>query len=235
MHQHKHSTYPLREISLAFIAGLVLLFPASAADEVYGPTNWLKTVATPFGAAGEGEKQQPDSITAPISISGDASAMPRHLSLADRLVPARLFLPGRMVLGKSAEFVIKGRPGGMVALAMADKDSGARPIMGHPVHLGADRKMVSMGKIPESGVLSLWVETPIEGDLVGSCLYFSAVVWSKPDFSDAQVAAPVSAETQGNAQNGVMIAEEVGKKRGVRIVPDSAMPMTVRQSGGNLP
>ncbi|MFX5656415.1 hypothetical protein ABTE24_19780, partial [Acinetobacter baumannii] len=86
-----------------------------------------------------------------------------------------------MSLGKVAEFTVKGKPGQWVALAMADKDSGAKPVFGHKLRLGSDRKLVAVAKIPEnSDVVKLLVETPIQGDLVGSNLYFEAALWSNP-------------------------------------------------------
>lgn len=175
----------------------------------------------------------------PISLgasdTGSALALPRRpsrLSLADRLVPSRLYLPGRMVLGKLAEFTIKGKPGSFVAIAMADRNSGAKPINGISIRLGPDRKVVAIGKIPESGVVTLTVETPIQGDLIGQFLYFEAALWTKDDMSDVQIASTVTSETEGAAGNGVVIAQEVTHKRGIHIVPDAAVPLTQRAGLG---
>ena len=87
--------------------------------------------------------------------------------LSDQLLDSRLYLPGRLILGKPAEFTVKGRRGSYVALAMADKPTGAKPIYGHRLRLGADRKVVSVGQIPETGVLTLVIDTPLQGDLIG--------------------------------------------------------------------
>ncbi len=188
--------------------------------------------ALPLGKSSEG--------MAPISISGGNSGLgiPRRssrLSLQDRLVPSRLYLPGRMVLGKLAEFTIKGKPGSSVAIAMADRNSGAKPINGVPIRLGPDRKVVAIGKIPDNGVLTLTVETPIQGDLIGQFLYFEAALWTKDDMSDTQIASTVTSETEGAAGNGVVIAQEVTHKRGIHgihIVPDAAIPLTQRSGLG---
>jgi hypothetical protein len=136
-----------------------------------------------------------------------------------------------MVLGKPATFVINGKPGWHAALAMADKDSGAKPIYGHNLRLGPDRKLVSVGVIPESGVLELTIETPIQGDLIGSNLFFEAVLWSAPDFSDCVLALPITSEGQEGVKNGVIIAADFEAKKGVQIVPDGAVPLNLRGGG----
>jgi hypothetical protein len=138
-------------------------------------------------------------------------------------------LPGRLVIGSTAEFIVKGRPGCWVALAMADRESGAKPIYGHNIHLGPDRKLVQLGQIPETGVLSMIIDTPIQGDLIGQPLFFEAAVWSRDDFSDLEIASPVPSESTtlkpGERNNGVLVAAEPDHKRGIRIVPDAAVQM----------
>lgn len=177
---------------------------------------------TPFGTSGKEEEETHESSDlAPIAISGGSS---RRLSLSQRLVPTRLYLPGRMVLGRSCEFGVKAKPGSWVALAMADKNSGAKPILGHQLKLGSDRKLVALGQVPESGVINLNVETPIQGDLIGQYLYFEAAIWSKPDFSDVEFATAVRYDEKAGKENenGVLIAAEGDTKKGVRIVPNTS-------------
>jgi hypothetical protein len=213
------------------IACTFVMFAGSAIavdSDVYGPVNLLKTMATPFGSplsTGEAE----DAL-APMSLRTSLSK-----NLASRLVPPRVYLPGRMVIGQTEEFIIKGKPGQWAALAMADKNTGAKPIYGHTLHLGSDRKLVSLGQIPEGGVLSLVIDTPIQGDLIGAQLYFEAVLWSKPDFSDVEVAAPVVSETAGPTtayMNGIVVAGEIQKKKGIRIVPDGMVPLNMTRTSG---
>lgn len=224
-------------ICLSLLAASTFLAAAAKADEIYGPVNLLKTMATPFGPAASrldsagqvGVLKLPGSAALaapPLSLKG--SRQLGHRSLNERLVTARLYLPGRMVLGRPAEFIIKGKPGSHVALAMADRDSGAKPINGHPLHLGPDRKLVSLGTIDESGVLQLCIETPIEGDLIGQHLFFEAALWHSSDFSDLILATPVTSEGQEGIRNGVMVAAEAEQKRGVKIVPDTAIPLQQR-------
>lgn len=213
-------------IALSFVA-LAGIARANEAN-VYGPVNLVKTMATPFGSPLTSANA--DEGLAPLSLRASA---PKNL--ASRLVPPRLYLPGRMVIGQTAEFIIKGRAGSWAALAMADRNSGAKPIYGHELHLGADRKVVSLGQIPESGVLSLVIDTPIQGDLVGQPLYFEAAIWSRKDFSDVELAEPVPSESTGPVtarSNGVLMAPENDTKKGLRIVPDSMVPFT--QRGGSM-
>lgn len=221
--------------SIVLIAVVTAVFGAIPAQaEEYGPPNLLKTMKTPFGTAGKEEPEEHEtSELAPIGISGGHG---RHLSLSQRLVPTRLYLPGRMILGRSCEFTVKAKPNSWVALAMADKSSGAKPIMGHTVHLGPDRKLVALGQVPETGVINLNVETPIQGDLIGQNLYFEAVIWSKPDFSDLEFATAVRYEGQGKENdNGVLIAAEGDTKKGIKIVPNTApLSPLLNNSGSSL-
>lgn len=188
------------------MAAALLQLPSFGEDEIYGPPNLLKTMKTPFGSGPAASEEQSVSDMAPIGIS---SRSPLRRSLAQRLVPSsRLYLPGRLILGKSEEFTIKGKPGSWVVIAMADKNSGAKPIYGHNIRLGPDRKVVALGQIPDNGVLGLYVETPIQGDMIGQSFYFEAAIWSKPDFSDLEIASPVASDAHSKDENGVLIAAE---------------------------
>lgn len=219
-------------VSIASAMGL-LAAPAFTADELYGPPNLLKTMKTPFSFSQE-KKDDNSGHLVPLSLGGGSSR-----SLSNRLLPARLYLPGRMVIGQTAEFIVKGRAGNWVALAMADRDSGAKPIGSREVHLGPDRKVVALGQIPEGGVLSLIIDTPIQGDLIGQQLFFEAASWSKPDFSDVELAAPVPSDTSTGLVggpgklNGVTIAGEPEHKRGIRIVPDGMVPVQSLSGSGS--
>lgn len=195
------------------------------------PTAQLKTLKTPFGRQETPEAQSgSDDPLAGFSLGGSGASGTHHFSLQDRLLAPRLYLPGHMVLGKVVQFTVKGKAGSWVALAMADKDSGAKPVMGHKLRLGPDRKVVAAGQIPANGVLVLDLETPVEGDLIGLCLYFEAAIWSKDDMSDTEFASVVSSEAQPSAANGVLIAADTTeKKHGLKLVPDSGMPISARQ------
>lgn len=169
----------------------------------------------------------------PIAISKLSSRLSVS-SLSDRLVSAKVYLPDHMVLGKNAEFTVRGKPGQQVALAMADKDTGASPIYGHKLRLGSDRKVVAIGTIDNDGSAKLVVSTPIQGDLVGQYLYFEAAVWTKSDFSDVLLAAPVALSENKEVINGVLVQAETGQKKRLQFMTAPAMPMGQTSDPSNL-
>ncbi len=207
--------------------------PALAEGEVFGPPNMLKTFPTPFSSAPRApvsENEQP--ITEPISIGRRTLAS--RLKLADRLVPARVYLPGRMILGRSEEFIVKGKAGAWAAIAMADKNTGAKDIAGHKIRLGPDRKLVSLVRIGESGIGQMFIETPVQGDMIGQNFYFEAVIWSKDDFSDAEVAQTISPEQAEGADNGVLVAAEAEVKKGLKFGTATVVPPSQHSIPGSL-
>jgi hypothetical protein len=182
---------------------------------------FLKTVSTPFNTASI-ETATNDSKLTPMSLRPGSGSL--RTSLSSRLVPNRVYFPGSLVIGKPAEFVVKARPGSHVAIAMADKDAGARPLGQLNLRLGPDRKLVAAGTIPDSGVLSLIVDMPIQGDLIGLPVFFETVIWKNPDFSDLELAAPVKSESAGeiaDKENAIIVAGEKNQKRGPRFVTES--------------
>ncbi len=234
-----HSSHSSIKASFAFLFLLfgALSFGAVFADEVFGPPNLLKTMPTPFGMATEGDHQKSKNDLTLLTLQQQGSSGGTRSLLSRRLIPCRVYLPGRAIIGKPAEFVVKGRPGNYAAIAMADKNSGAKAILGHEIRLGADRKLVSLGTIPESGVLSLFVEVPIQGDLIGQHLYFETAVWSRGDFSDLEIAAPVKSEVGDDGPehvNGLIVTAEADQKRGIRFVPDSGVPLNQREKAGSV-
>jgi len=212
-------------------AAMIFAQLGAQAEGSYGPPNYFRTIKTPFGLDTSKTESTSQDLgeMAPIGLTSPAS---QRRTLSQRLSQSRLYLPEKMQLGRTAEFTVKGRAGNWVAIAMADKNSGAKEIANHPIRLGSDRKVVAIGQIPESGVLVLNIETPIQGDLVGLSLYFEAATWSKPDMSDVEIAATVPSEGQSKDSNGVLIAAEPDQKKGIRIVPDSTMP-SQRNAGHN--
>ncbi|MBY0358190.1 MAG: hypothetical protein K2W82_09335 [Candidatus Obscuribacterales bacterium] len=221
----------LLSIALGSSCTLTCEAAAGTGDEIFGPPNMLKTEPTPFGPAISSTRT--DNAGAESTLTLPTRGASRLSGLGHRLITNTLvYLPGRMVLGKPAEFVIKGRPGSKVAISMAEKNSGSKPVYGQNLRLGADRKLVAIGKIPETGVLSLYIDTPIQGDLIGEHLFFETAVWSKPDFSDLEIANPVKSEITDQEKefaNGIIISPEFEQKRGIRIKPEPAVPFYQRQ------
>lgn len=193
----------------------------------------LKTIPTPFSSAPKaiGQENPEDIIEA---ISPTRRTLAGRLRLTENAIPPRLFLPGRMILGRSEEFVVKGKPGFWVAIAMADKNSGAKDIAGKKVRLGPDRKLVSLARIPENGVTTLYIETPVQGDMIGQSFYFEAATWSKDNFSDLELAETVSPELVEGADNGVLVSAEANAKRGVKFGANTALPMSQSSPAGTL-
>jgi hypothetical protein len=225
---HRHG------FSRALVAGCVCalaalaVVPAQSEEEVFGPENLFKTMKTPFGtgsskdAKGSGEG---DDDLGLIQLSSP-EARPARTSLNERLTGGpRLFLPDRMTLGHASEFLVKASPGSKVAIAMADKDKGAKPICGKTLRLGPDRKLVAVGVIPETGLLSIFIETPVQGDLVGEQLYFEGAVWTKPDFSDVRIASCIASQKTGSEENGVIVAPDVEHKQQGLFVLEKAKPI----------
>jgi len=201
--------------------------------DVFGPENLMKTLKTPFtmampGEAGEWSQPKGSISLSPIAISRGPDT--RSL-LQERFHGPKLYLPARMVLGQPAEFIVKGSPGSYVAIAMADSNKGAKLICGHKLRLGADRKLVAVGKISDQGMISLFVETPIQGDLVGSPLYFEAVTWSQPDFIDLQLASTISVAEDGKDENGVIISGQPDEKKERSVTLDYSTPMSTKNIG----
>ena len=184
----------------------------------------LKTVKTPFGSNQAPTEKTEETELSPLSIAGSGGRT-GHLSLGARLLPSKVYMPGHMVIGQAAEFTVKAHPGYWAALAMADRDSGAKPIYGQPLRLGPDRKVVALGKIPPSGVLNLKIFAPVAGDLVGGKLYFEAAIWPENNPERLELALPVSSETQtASTANSVAIIGQGERKHGIKFVPDSRSP-----------
>lgn len=203
--------------------------PNGHPGEEYGPPNYLKVWKNPFGSqsATGAQVKSGDDDNDIISLvkPGKRLSPIERLSERRKLIASKLYLPERILIGDSSKFTVKGPPNWRVAIAMADKDVGAKPINDHKVRLGPDRKVVAIGKIPPSGVLELYVATPIQGDLIGTYLFFEAAIWSKDDLSDTQLAETVPPVLSKNPSgNGVQIASLKEKKRGLRIVPDGTIP-----------
>jgi hypothetical protein len=218
-------------IALIALVGALLVQPAIANEDEYGPENLIKTMLTPFGnpSAAESKNKLGSDDTGEIAISHSNDSLSQRLT--DRVSQPRLYMPGTMVIGETAEFTIHGKPGKWCALAMADKNSGAKPVCGHNLRLGPDRKVVALIKIPDGGVGTLLTATPIEGDLVGANLYFEAALWSNPDMSDVEFAQCIPSNlSKGSLEtNGVLIAGQPAKTKGIRIVPDTS-PLIIKST-----
>lgn len=234
---------PKHRLSVALCLIILSLtgFAAQAQEkrEEFGPPNLLK-MKTPFGIGGSGSAEEDDSANAksdplftPISL-GKSSPSLKLIEFKKKSSSTMMCLPERMTIGHTAKFTVKGKPGSNVAIAMADRDSGAKPLLGNPIRLGPDRKVVSVGSIGENGLAELYIATPIEGDMIGQYLFFEAAVWSKADMSDTQIAQTMAFDKERGNGNGVMVADEAKeKKHGIKFGATSGVPMYQDTSGAN--
>lgn len=187
----------------------------------------LKLTKTPFNTSGKEESSETQSQFSSMKLSTGSNR-----SLGHKILAARLYMPGRLVIGKPTEFTVKGKPGYWAAVAMADRDTGAKPIYGHNLRLGPDRKVIALGKIPESGVITFKYFAPAEGDLIGQSLFFEAAIWPEGKLEAMEMAQTVSSELTDKG-NGIMVTAELEKKKGIKLVPDSAIPPSMRSSGAH--
>lgn len=198
----------------------------------------LKETKTPFTLGGPMQDQGEATSSGNLQAVTLGAGKKRPKSLQDRLLPPRLYLPSRMILGKPSQFTVKGKAGLWVAIAMANRNTGAKPVAGNEIRLGPDRKVIALGRIPENQVLTLEAYTPIAGDLLGSNLYFEAALWKDGDPSHAEIAQTIQVEPQegSNNGNGVLVSAPAERKHGLRIVPNTVAPISVRnaQSGMTL-
>lgn len=235
----------LQKSKRPYFAICLLLFSfgadsAALANEEFGPPNLLKTMKTPFGAGGsvsaedeDSQKGKGDTLLMPISL-GKSTPSLKVIEFKKKSSSTIMCLPERMTIGHTAKFTVKGKPGSFVAIAMADRDSGARPLLGNPIRLGADRKVVSVGSIGENGLAEIYIATPIEGDMIGQYLFFEAAVWSKPDMSDTQIAQTLAFDKERGNGNGVMVADEAKeKKHGIKFGATSGVPMYQDSNGSS--
>lgn len=213
--------------------------PAISAEE-FGPPNLLRTLKTPFGFASSRDEDSEaesnvkgDLLFKPISL-GKATPSRIAIEFKKKSSSNVMCLPERITIGHSAKFTVKGKPGSYVAIAMADRDSGAKPLLGNPIRLGPDRKVMTVGTIGENGLAELYITAPIEGDMIGQYLYFEAAVWSKPDMSDTQIAQTLAFDKEHGAGNGVMVGDEAKeKKHGIKFGATSGIPMYQDTSGAS--
>lgn len=219
-------------ISIALIAA-TLQAPAFADDEIFGPPNMLKTQPTPFSSGPIAPASGFGRSSEPISFGGRRSLASR-LKLSENSVSPRMYLPGRLVLGRAEEFIVKGKPGAWVAVAMADKNTGAKDIAGHKIRLGSDRKLVSLVRIGDTGIAQMFIETPVQGDMIGSPFFFEAAIWTKDDFSDVEIAETVTPEKSEGADNGVIVSAEFEVKKGVKFGTQQVLPPSQHSLPGSL-
>ena len=93
---------------------------------------------------------------------------------------------------------------------------------------------MAAGTIPDAGVLTLIVDMPIQGDLIGLPVFFETVIWQSPDFADVELAMPIKSETAGDIAdkaNAIIVAGEKNQKRGLRFTTSAGASQYQQNTG----
>jgi hypothetical protein len=117
----------------------------------------------------------------------------------------RMYLPSKLVIGQDNLFVIKGKPGAKVSIAMSLSNDGSKPLLGKYLRLGSTELTIE-GNISATGIVELKYKPENDKTLVEQSRYFEAVIWSKDDFSDLEVADVYSPSGKVTNNNSVVIA-----------------------------
>lgn len=132
----------------------------------------------------------------------DLSAAKNNPSL--KHPPAEVYKPAKLIIGDKTAFIVKGKPGTFVVLAFSAEDKGSAPYYGQQLRLGVIADKVE-GVIGENGIARLELELPENKDLIGTILYFEALVWKSEDLSDISRAKIVGINGQESFYNGILI------------------------------
>lgn len=118
---------------------------------------------------------------------------------------SRVYLPSRLVIGQDNIFIIKGKPGKKVSLAISSSNRGANPLFGKKLRLGETEQTLE-ANIPATGILELVYKLPNDTSLVNRTKYFEVALWSKDDFSDLEIAKTISPAAKETLNNGLVIS-----------------------------
>lgn len=117
-----------------------------------------------------------------------------------------VYKPSKLTQGTKTKFIIKAEPGSHVSLVTSDENRGAPIFYGHKLRLG---QLINPheGTVGEKGILEIEIPMPVQKELTGKLLFFEALVWKKPDYSDLKVAKIMGIDGQESDINGVMILD----------------------------
>lgn len=126
---------------------------------------------------------------------------------------SEVFMPSKLVLGKDNKFIVRGKPGSKVSLAVSSSSYGAKPINGLNVRLGETEQTIE-SIISSTGVVELIYNVPQDETLLGQTKYFEVAVWTKSDFGDISMAKSISASGRETLNNGlkIVLPPETGKR-----------------------
>lgn len=118
---------------------------------------------------------------------------------------ASVYLPSKLIIGQENIFVVKGKPGSKVSLAVSNTNRGAKPLFGNKLRLGNTEETFEE-TMPATGVLEIKYNVPDDESLVDKIKYFEVAIWKKSDFSDMKLAVSISPSGRETKNNGIAIA-----------------------------
>lgn len=137
----------------------------------------------------------------------DAIGLPpiqKHKKLG-REMQASVYYPPRLVIGKDNKFVIKGKPGSKVSLAVSSAGHGSPPMYGQSLRLGQIEQTIE-GEIPPTGVLEMIYSLPSDEQLIDQTKFVEVALWQDESFKDIEIARIYSATGRATDDNSLVIA-----------------------------
>ncbi len=163
------------------------------------------------------------------ALLGQSLLIPAHALRLSDLVKQKpeIYLPSQIIPGHSAVFTIKARPGSHIELFLSAQPNGKTFPSGLALRVGTpvvDQKAV----MPAAGVMDLSVKIPGTSDQYEDEEYVEAVVWTKPDQSDAQLATIINHSGEQTANNIIDVNDEPEHGKMLVVPGDSSMTSVLR-------
>ncbi|MGD9582015.1 MAG: hypothetical protein AB7V50_11640 [Vampirovibrionia bacterium] len=118
---------------------------------------------------------------------------------------ASVYLPSKLIIGQENIFIVKGKAGSKVSLAVSNSNTGAAPLFGNKLRLGKTEETIE-DVIPATGVLEIKYNVPQDDSLVDTIKYFEVAIWKKQDYTDMKIAVSISPSGRETNNNGITIA-----------------------------
>lgn len=141
--------------------------------------------------------------------------------------PSELFLPTQIIPGRAAVFTLRGKPGQSYQFILSSMPHGT--VLPNGVSLRVGKPTVEKtGVVPESGVVQIPVTLSEEVAIPGERQFVDAVVWTRPDKSDAQPAQMIEHTGIPTSANAVVVVPEPDKGNMLLIPGDPGMSSLFR-------
>lgn len=210
-------------IIAGFLLALMALFPLSFAAEPATTHAESPTVSQDMPAE-SGEQS--------VEVSPSPDLYRRPISRLNSLVRQKptVYLPTRLILGESTNFVIKAQPGTHIALYVSPEDVGYAAPNGKPLRVGQTNEELK-GDVPENGVLTLTLPIPQDPNLDGRAVFVEAIAWTRDDYRDLEVVTLMEATGRPAVRNMLAIAAPSDSGKGVNLMPSMpGMPQQLIQN-----